>query len=120
MSSPGGYPGVFYRSYWDIVKGQDISLVKEVFRTKEVDSKLNKTMIVLIPKVKNAYTFNHFRRISLCNFIYKVVSRIISTRLRKFLNRINAPNRGAFVEGWWIAENTVIAQELVNTIRKHK
>ena len=31
-----------------------------------------------------------------------------------------APNQGAFVEGRWIAENTVNAHELVHKVKKHK
>lgn len=30
------------------------------------------------------------------------------------------PNQGAFLQGQWIAENTVVAQEIVHKIRKHR
>lgn len=81
---------------------------------------MNQTLLVLIPKTKSALSFNHFRLISLCNFCYKVVSQILANRLQKFLHRIVSPNQGAFVEGRLIAENTIVAQELVHKVKKHK
>ncbi|XP_060669823.1 uncharacterized protein LOC132800353 [Ziziphus jujuba] len=40
--------------------------------------------------------------------------------LSNLLERIISPNQGAFVRGLWIAENTVVAQEVVYKIRSHK
>lgn len=74
-----------------------------------MDEGMNKTFLVLIPKLKNASNFNHFRPISLCNFYYKVVSKILANKLRKFLNRIISPNHRAFVKERWIVENTIMA-----------
>lgn len=41
-------------------------------------------------------------------------------RLRNLLDRVISLNNGAFVEGRWIAENTVNAQEIFHKVRKHK
>lgn len=92
---------------------QIVKMVQEMFSTKRVARGVNRTWIVLVPKTKNASSFNHFRPISLCNLAYKIVSKIIANRLRKVIGKIIAPNQGAFVEGRWIAENNVVAQELV-------
>lgn len=82
--------------------------------------RMNKTFLVLIPKSKHASKFNHFHPTSLCNFCYKVVSQILANRLRKYLYRIISPNQGAFVAGRWIAENTIVVQELVHNVRQYK
>lgn len=44
----------------------------------------------------------------------------MASRLRLLLPKIISPNQGAFVNGRWIAENTVVAQELVHKVRRHK
>lgn len=63
---------------------------------------------------------NRFRPISLCNFTYKVVAKIIASSLSRISERLISPNQRAYVRGRWIAENTVIVQEIVHKIRKTK
>jgi hypothetical protein len=43
------------------------------------------TFIVLIPKVHNPVSFNHFHPISLCNVVYKIISKALANRLKKVL-----------------------------------
>ncbi|KAH7533562.1 hypothetical protein FEM48_Zijuj04G0144400 [Ziziphus jujuba var. spinosa] len=77
-------------------------------------------MLVLIPKTKNASNLNQFRPISLCNFCYKIVTKILTARLRPLMSKIISPHQGAFLEGRWIAKNTVVGQEVAHKVRKHK
>ena len=46
---------------------------------------LNKIHVVLIPNVKSPKSVNEFRPISLCNMIYKVVTKTLANRLKKVL-----------------------------------
>ncbi|XP_060670961.1 uncharacterized protein LOC132800728 [Ziziphus jujuba] len=64
--------------------------------------------------------FNQFRSISLYNFVYKIVAKILAGRLSKVLDKLISPNQGAFIKGRWIAENFVVAQEIVHKVRTHK
>lgn len=106
---PDGFPGIFFRHYLETIKNQVTDCVQESFRVGELEKCLNKSFIVLVPKIQNATEFQHFRPISLCNFTYKIISKIIAQRLKIFLLRLISPNQGAFVKGRWIADNTILA-----------
>lgn len=45
----------------------------------------NVTTIVLIPKVENPEKISQFRPISLCDVVYKVISKMLAARLKVFL-----------------------------------
>lgn len=117
---PDGFSSIFFRSCWQIVREKTINFVRECFRLRDVPRYMNHTFIVLIPKVENAVNFNQFRPISLCNFVYKIVAKILASRLRSVMDKIISPNQGAFVKRRWIADNTLVAQELSHKMKKHK
>lgn len=117
---PDRFLGIFYRSYWTIVKEKLVNFVTKCFRCRRMPEMINKTFKVLIPKTNKACNFNQFHPISLCNYAYKFVPKILANRLSRIIDRLIPPNQRAFVKGRWIAENTVIAQEVIQRVRKHK
>lgn len=94
--------------------------MQECFRSQIIPSVINKTFIVLIPKTNEPSKIDQFRPISLCNFVYKIISKILATRLNCVMNKIIADNQGAFIKDWWIAENTILAQEIIYKVKKAK
>ena len=49
---------------------------------------INHTFITLIPKVHNLEKVTNFRPISLCNVIYKTISKVLANRLKPMLHSI--------------------------------
>uniref|UniRef100_A0A803Q1M2 Reverse transcriptase domain-containing protein n=1 Tax=Cannabis sativa TaxID=3483 RepID=A0A803Q1M2_CANSA len=98
-------PGRFYKAHWDIVKNDVCETVIQFFQTGEFVRRLNQTLIVLIPKRDNASCFDDFRPISLCNFAYKVISKLLANRIKILLPNLISPSQSGFVPGRWIAEN---------------
>ena len=69
-----------------------INAVTSFFRLGSMPREVNRSLIVLIPKVTNPSNVNHFRPISLCNVVYKVISKILIAKLRSLLDKIISPS----------------------------
>ncbi|KAM5583543.1 hypothetical protein ABKV19_003435 [Rosa sericea] len=108
---PDGFPGLFYHKYWRIVNDVVWETSKDFNAGRIRLHKLNKTHIVLIPKVPNPERTSHFRPISLCNNSYKILSKILANRLKQILPILISPNQNAFVPGRQIQENILLAHE---------
>ena len=73
----------------------------------------NTTSLVLIPKVTNASSATDFRPISCLNTVYKVVSKLITNRLKEVLSLIISQAQYAFMPGRLLAENVLMATDFV-------
>ena len=85
-------------------------------RSKPLPRAYTAYILALISKVDSPSTFAYFRPISLCNFCYKILSRIISDRLSQLLPDWISNEQGAFVKGSEGVENVSLAQELSEDI----
>lgn len=83
-------------------------------------TEVNKTTIVLIPKVKNPQEMKEFRPISLCNVVYKICSKVLANRLRVFLDDIVSEEQSAFLLGRLITDNVLIAFECTHYLQRKK
>lgn len=92
----------------------------EFIKTGEILEELNRTNIVLIPKVPNLEDVSQFHPISLCNYSYKILSKILANRLKTALPEIISPELGAFVPGRQIQDNILVAHEAFHYLKLRK
>ena len=79
FKAPGsdGFHVFFYKQYWEVVSYDVCCLVQTAFSSGSFDPALAKTLLVLIPKVDNPNHLKNFRPISLCNVIYKIITKVL-------------------------------------------
>lgn len=117
---PDGFSGLFFQSCWEVVKDRLVPLVRDFFENGSSLDDINCTNIVLIPKVENPEMVGQYRPISLCNFVYKIISRVLVNRMKGILPSIVSSQQRAFVPGRLIQDNVFIAHEAYHYLRNKK
>ncbi|XP_056864269.1 uncharacterized protein LOC130511351 [Raphanus sativus] len=114
---PDGMTGLFYQLFWEVTAREVIAMVKYFFLSNSFDPSMNQTNICLIPKTERPMEMTEFRPISLCNVSYKIISKIICSRLKKFLPKLISETQSAFVARRLISDNILLAQEAFHALR---
>lgn len=112
-SGPDGYSAEFFTACWQVIGPEVTAAVREFFRSGQMLRQWNATTLILIPKVNNASSATEFRPISRLNTVYKVISKLISIRLKAVLPRVISQAQSAFMPSHLLAENVLLATDLV-------
>ena len=94
---PDGLHAIFYKRCWPLLGEELVIEVLNAVNSGVIPEGWNSTTIVLIPKVENAKKISQYRPISLCNLVYKVISKLLAARLKVFLPDIISETQSAFV-----------------------
>ena len=115
---PDDFPLFFFQKYWPMGNSV-IRDVQAFFHSGKMLKEINNhTFLALIPKVDNPSCANHFRPISLCSSIYKIISKVLTSRLKVVLGKIIHPLQGAFVSERLIQDNILLAHEIFHSFRR--
>lgn len=117
---PDGFSAAFYQAFWDIVQEDVCKEVRLFFERGTFHQRYNETHVRLIPKVKVPKTVADYRPIALCSTNYKIIAKILCSRLRPLLPSIISPSQSAFVADRAISDNVLITHEVLHYLRNSK
>ncbi|KAJ9539461.1 hypothetical protein OSB04_032194 [Centaurea solstitialis] len=73
-----------------------------------------------IPKNTNPIGLNDFRPISLVGILYKVISKVLATRMKSVLGNVISNVQSAFLKGRSILDGVLVANEMVSYLKRSK
>ena len=110
----------FSHHCWSIIRTNVWEIIEDSGRSGQVLQALNATFLTLIPKENHTTSPSHFRSISLCNVIYKLLTKIITTHLKPILPFIISLEQFGYVEGRKILDSVILAHEVIHSLHMTK
>lgn len=117
---PDGFHAGFYQKSWATVGNVITKQTLDFLNSGVMEEGLNDTLVTLLPKVNNPEEVAQFRPISLCNVSYKVITKVMTNRIKGILNDLIGLEQSSFVPGRQITNNVIIYQEALHSMRNKK
>lgn len=96
-----------------------VNFCQEFMTTRELPFGVNHIIVCLIPKVKVPQSMTDLRSISLCNVLMRILSKVLSNRLKACLGPLISDKQSAFIEGRLPTDNTLITFEVNHYMKRH-
>ena len=119
--SPGsdGLTVKFYLAFWDILGPLLLRVANECFRDGELAASMKNSVTRLIFKKRgDRKDLKNWRPIALLNVDYKIISKVITTRLSHVLEDIVHPDQTCSVPGRSIFANATLLRDVLNYIQR--
>jgi hypothetical protein len=115
---PNGFNFAFIKEFWDIMK-HEVRVMFDQFAGNDCLLKcLLSYFLTLIPKVKSPQELGDFRPISLLGCWYKILAKVLTTRLANVLANLIPKSQFAFLKGRQLVEGVVVVNEVINYAKK--
>ena len=111
-----GFHALFFQTNWSSLGPSIIQFIQDIFTQHTLPPSWGDTNLALIPKVAHPNVISQFCPISLCNTLYKLLSRIIVHRLKPYMAEVINPCQAGFVPGRRTSDNIIIVQEVIRTL----
>lgn len=114
---PDGFSASFFQANWEVVGPAVTQKIQCFFSTGVLRTSQNETHVRLIPKITSAKTMADYRPIALCHVFFKIISKMLSIRLKPVLQIVISKNQSAFTSRRAISDNVLITHEVLQYLK---
>jgi len=114
--SPGsdGFTVEFFRFFWDDIGTLLLDGYNYSFQTKQLSIEQRRGVITLIPKKdKDTRLLKNWRPITLLNTDYKILTKVLASRLQAALKDIISEDQTGYIQGRYIGENIRVIDDII-------
>ena len=80
----------------------------------------NASFITLVPKIRDPSKLDQFRPISLVGTLYKIIAKVLSSRIKDVLPLVTDENQSTFLKNKRMLDSVLVAKEVVEELRRKK
>ena len=120
--SPGsdGLTVEFYQTFFNVIGKDLVEVINDGFKRGELSLSMRRGVIVLIWKGDDKRLLKNWRSISLLNYDYKAITKVLATRVRDILPKIIHPNQKCGIKGRSIHDGAALIRDIIEYVnRKH-
>ena len=117
---PDSIPAEFFQEFWDTIKNDLFNLFQDFHAGTLNIERLNFGVVTLIPKVPNAIDIKAFRPICLLNVCYKIITKVLTSRLASCINKVINDSQYGFIKGKYIMDGVVSLHEIIHEVKRKK
>ncbi|CAN1325750.1 LINE-1 retrotransposable element ORF2 protein [Linum perenne] len=117
---PDGLNPGFFQQFRYLIGAEISDACLAWIASGSLPAQVNKTDIALIPKVEKPTSMKDLRLISLCNVLYRIITKTLANRMKSLMPKVIGPEQSAFVKGRSIVDNVMIAFEVLHSMKRRQ
>lgn len=115
---PDGFNFAFFKEFWYLLKHEVRIMFDQFHANEKIPKSFLSFFVTLIPKVNALMSLNQYRPISLLGSLYKLLSKVLASRLSKVINSIISVSQSAFLKGRHLVDGVLIVNEVVDLAKR--
>ena len=114
--TPGtdGLPSEFYKFFWVDIKYLLLDSIRYALSTGHLSIEQKRGIITLCPKkYKDRLFLKNWRPISLLNTDYKIIAKILASRMKKVIHLVIDEDQTGYIQGRFIGQNIRTIEDII-------
>ncbi|CAI5975628.1 unnamed protein product [Closterium sp. NIES-65] len=120
--SPGG-DGLLkelFECHWDLLGGSFMAMVKDFEVSASLPAELKEAVTILLHKNGDRDQLNNYRPITLLNFTYKVLAKVLADRMKRILHQVISPEQCGFLPGRCLSDAVALVADIIDVAKNEK
>jgi hypothetical protein len=119
-SGPDGFFAEFYQVFYEVIKGDLMTLFREFHQGSLPLFSLNFGAIILLPKCVEASKIQQYRPFCLLNVSFKIFTKVLTNRLTSVAHRVIQLTQMTFLPRRNIMEGVIVLLESIHELHRRK